>query len=249
MDVLYVVGNGSKQNNLELRISLRSICKYADNLGRVIVVGKPPSWLSDEVVRLEVADKYSYKHSNILNCIEEAINRGLVRGEFLYSSDDHFYIRKVNFDAYPYYQKVRELCRAVSKSDSYYQYHSSLYDTRRMLEKYGLPADNYAQHCNTHMHTEVFKSIIDLIHESYKLPFGVEPTTVIMNAWMTRPDAPKPVIRHDVKISRAITMQDLWKQIGDRECFSVGDSVFNGAPIRNLFSTEFPNKCRFENMV
>lgn len=246
MDIVYVLGDGSKQNNLELRISLRSICKYANGIGKVVVLGNPPVWLSDEVATLAVKDKYPYKHSNILLCIEKAIEAGLIKGEFLYSSDDHFYIRKVDFNSYPYFFKKTELCKTANKTDPYYQYHKSLYDTRCVLRKYGMPTINYSQHCNTHMHTGIFTDIIDIIHETYKLPYGVEPTTLIMNAWAMRSNAPHTVPREDVKITRADDLQSLWRQIGNRDCFSVGDSIFNGKAIRQLFAVEFPDKCLFE---
>ena len=37
MDVLYIVGTGSKHDNLELRWSLRSLAKFGRGVGRVIV--------------------------------------------------------------------------------------------------------------------------------------------------------------------------------------------------------------------
>ena len=74
MDILYVIGRGSQKNNLELRMSLRSICKYGKNIGKVIVAGTPPKWLSDEAEKLVVQDRYSYKHQNILLCIEKAVD-------------------------------------------------------------------------------------------------------------------------------------------------------------------------------
>lgn len=246
MDILYVIGNGSRKDNLELRMSLRSICKYAANIGRVIVAGYPPSWLSEEATKVEVADRFRYKHSNILKCIETVVESGLLKGEFLYSSDDHFYIRKVDFDNYPVYIKSKPLNRKVSKWDEFYKYHKSLYDTRRLLQKYHLPIENYAQHCNTHMRADIVKSISEMIRESYTFSYGVEPTTIVMNAWMARPDHPQPIPRDDVKITYAATMQQLWEKIGDRDCFSIGDAIFRGDAIGNLFATEFPNKCIFE---
>lgn len=246
MDVLYVIGNGSKHGNLELRMSLRSISKYADNLRNVVVVGSPPDWLSPEVKTLAIRDKYGCKHSNILACIEAAIDAGLVHGDFLYSSDDHFYIRKCDFDNYPYYHKADALRDRVLPGDKFYAYHTSIVETRKLLEKHHLPIKNYSQHCNTHMHTEVFKDIRDIVHESYKLSHGAEPTCLIMNAWMARPNHPTAVHRNDLKIRVAASMKELWRQIGNSECFSIGDSLFRNGSLRQLFATEYGVKCRFE---
>lgn len=246
MDILYIIGNGSTKDNLELRMSLRSISKYGTNIGKVIVAGSPPQWLSDDVVTVEIKDKYSYKHQNILHSIETVIDRGIVEGEFLYSSDDHFYVKPVDFNHYPYFYKC-ELRRSVSKTDPFYQYHKSLYDTYRLCTKYGLPTDNYSQHCNTHMHTDVFRTCRDIIHESYLLPYGVEPTSILMNVWQTLPNAPELELREDVKILHANTVSEIYEQIGDRDCFSIGDSIFSDEAIYEFFNQEYNIKSIFEN--
>lgn len=245
MDIVYVLGGGSLHNNIELRMSLRSISKYGSGIGKVIVVGAPPKWLSPEVLTLEVPNRYSYKHQNILNCIEKVVDKGLVEGDFLYSSDDHFYVKAVDFNQYPVFLKCN-LRTSVNKTDPYYQYHCSLYDTRLLCMKYGLPTINYSQHCNTHMHTEVIKSIREIIHESYTLPYGVEPTSIIMNAWQTRVDAPKAVKREDIKIQKASSIRDIYKQIGERDCFSIGDSIFRTKAIKDFFDREYGIKSIFE---
>lgn len=245
MDILYVIGRGSKKDNLELRMSLRSIARFGSNIGKVIVVGVPPKWLSADVSTLVVEDKYSYKHSNILLCIESAVDAGLVSGDFLYSSDDHFYCREVDFAHYPYYYKC-PLRDKVSRCDPWYKYHKSLYDTRILCEKHNLPVGNYSQHCNTHMHTDVIQKIKPIIHESYLLQFGVEPTSLIMNAWQTMPNPPQTEKREDVKITTATSLADIWRQIGDRDCFSIADSAFSYGAMQKFFEQEYNIKSVFE---
>ena len=245
MDIVYVVGTDSVHDNLEFRMSLRSIARYGYGIGKVVVVGYPPKWLSDEVEKVEVRDRYSYKHSNILMCIEHVVDLGIVKGDFLYSSDDHFYCREVDFDEYPYYIKG-VLRDSVYRNDPFYNYRKSLCDTRSLCLKHGMQAKDYSQHCNTHMHSEVIKSIREIIHESYGLPFGVEPTSLIMNAWQMREDAPKVTKRDDIKILRAKSLGDIWQQIGNRDCFSIGDSAFNGKAVREFFAEEYGIKSAFE---
>lgn len=40
MDILYILGNGSVHDNMEIRLSLRTVEKYAKNLDRVFIVFK-----------------------------------------------------------------------------------------------------------------------------------------------------------------------------------------------------------------
>ena len=245
MDIVYVIGTGSKHGNLELRMSLRSIEKFGSNIGSVIVVGSPPNWLSNDVVKVNVPDKYVYKHSNILWCLEKVVELGLVEGDFLYSSDDHFYCGYVDFDNYPYFLKG-DLRKNVNGLDPFYNYHKSLCDTRMLCEKHGFPTRNYSQHCNTHMHSEVIKRIKPILRESYGLPFGVEPTSMVMNAWSVLLECPDVVKRDDCKILKAKSIADIWEQIGDRDCFSIGDSAFTGKALHAFFREEYPFKSRFE---
>ena len=245
MDIVYVVGPNSGHNNIELRMSLRSIARFGLGIGKVVVVGTPPSWLSEEVEKVVVADKYVYKHSNILMCIEKIVDLGIVEGDFLYSSDDHFYCREVDFDNYPYYLKG-PLRETVNTLDPFYNYRKSLCDTRQLCIKYGFPTKCYSQHCNTHMHTEVIRAIKPVLHESYNLPFGVEPTSIVMNAWQTFPYAPDVTKREDLKILKARSIADIWEQIGDRDCFSIGDSAFAGRAMMSFFKAEYGIKSIFE---
>lgn len=246
IDIVYVVGLGSLHNNIELRMSLRSICRFGKNIGKVVIVGKPPAWISDEAVKVFVEDKYGYKHSNILRCIEKVVDDGIVHGDFLYSSDDHFYVKETDFGNYPYYIKSDHLRHNVLRTDNFYKYHKSLVDTRVFLENHGYPARDYSQHCNTHMNAEVVRDHKDLLHETYKLQYGVEPTSFIMNIWSTLPDAPKTTPRKDVKICGVSTVRELKLQMGDRECFSIGDAIFRTPAIRDFFAQTYPTKCIFE---
>lgn len=245
MDIVYIVGKNGKRDNFELRMSLRSIAKYGLNIGKVIVAGFPPRWLSNEVLTVSIPDKFSYKHKNILNCIERIVDKKLVVGDFLYSSDDHFYVKETDFDNYPYYLKG-ELRRSVNKTDPHYHYHRSLYDTRLLCEKYGLPTLNYSQHCNTHMHTEAIRVGSDIIQESYNLLYGVEPTSIIMNVWQTFTNPPSTQKRDDLKITIANNKDEIYTQIGSRESFSIGDNIWTSPGIKDFFNAEFDIPSIFE---
>lgn len=246
MDILYIVGKGSKHDNMELRYSLRSICKYGYGIGKIVIAGTPPDWLSSEAVQVCCSDPFQYKHSNILRCIENVVDKGLVDGDFLYSSDDHFYVRPTDFANYPYYYKSEQLRPFVDDMDRFYKYHKSLVDTRMILIKNNLPYRNYSQHCNTHMNADVVREHREMIHATFKLHYGAEPTSIIMNAWSIRPDFPNTTLRRDSKIDHADNLKHLHEQIGSREAFSIGDAIFNGHALQDFFNEEFPNKCVFE---
>ena len=247
MDILYILGKGSKHDNIELRMSLRSICKYGKNIDRVIVAGNPVDWLSDEVIKIPVPDKYGRKHLNIMNCIQTIVDMGVFKGEFLYSSDDHFYVHPVDFNNYPYWIKSKELRSKAIKGARCYGYHLSLVQTRELLMRHGFPIMNFEQHANTHMHAKVIKDFCEIIDESYKLERGSPPTSLVMNIWVTQEYGPKELVRRsDIKIREANSAEEIRNIVGTRDCFSIGDSIFTTNAITDFFNQEYPDKCRYE---
>ena len=56
-DIVYILGDGAAAiDDRPLRWSLRSLEKFATNVGRVVVCGRIPEWLSDEVVKVPSAE-------------------------------------------------------------------------------------------------------------------------------------------------------------------------------------------------
>ena len=153
MDILYVLGNGSKWDNNELRYSLRSIEKFGKNVGNVYVVGTDPGFLSDNVNLVRLEDCYCAKHKNILNNICEAVEYTNIGDEFLLSSDDHFYVKETDFNNYPIYckGKLPETYKQKCKNKGYYK---SLIDTKRILLNHNYPVYNFSWHGNTHISRE-----------------------------------------------------------------------------------------------
>lgn len=163
IDILYLVGpdGGARGDGTELRWSLRSVAKYARNVGRVIVAGYPPEWLSKEVARLAVPDgppglcmcKFRYLWRKAFAAIDEK----LVSGDFLVSCDDHFYTAPVDAEATPAYFRSLSL-RATEATDNERRdgeilYRRSLVATRETLVRAGYSARDCAGHCNFRCHT------------------------------------------------------------------------------------------------
>lgn len=247
MDILYILGTGSRHDNIEVRMSLRSIAKYGRNVGRVIVAGDPPEWMSDEVVKVPIPVKYSRKHHEMMHRIQYCVMNNIVDGEFLVSSDDHFYVKETDFDNYPYYYKSLALRNTAIQGERCYGYHMSLKQTRELLERHHLPIVNYEQHCNTHIHARIFKEYQDILNESYALERGSPPTTLAMNIWRTTDYAPKEIVkRADIKIKAANSAQNIMAMIGQNECFSIGDSIFATPAIMEFFLSQYPEKSKYE---
>jgi hypothetical protein len=99
-DVLYILGRGSKQNDIELRLSLRSIEKNARNLDRVFIVGNCPDWVQN-VIHIPEEDK-CFPFSNHMRKVYKAIEGGISEN-FLLMNDDFFMMKPFDVETYPYF--------------------------------------------------------------------------------------------------------------------------------------------------
>ena len=99
-DVLYILGRGSRLNDLELRLSLRCLEKNASNVGKVFIVGNCPEW-AQNIYHLSVEDTYQ-AWSNHFRKVYEAIDNG-ISDNFLLMNDDFYMMKPFDASTYPYY--------------------------------------------------------------------------------------------------------------------------------------------------
>ena len=247
MDILYVIGRGSRWDNNELRYSLRSIERFGKNIGNVYVVGYCPGFIDKSFVTwIPCTDAYSDKHKNILRCIERAVAQSDISDDFLLSSDDHFYIKDTDFDKYPYFRKGA-LPDHIEPNDTCVSYHTSLVSTYKVLKAAGLTTHKFCWHGNTHFNKTLFNdpqfaAIRDL---SYSMTGGCEPTCLMLNfALAKRPF--EFVQRHDRKFGDGTDAIEFANGIADgRECFSCSPGVMQSY-VAQWLQKNFPKKSHFE---
>lgn len=100
MDALYVLGNSSKYDNLELRLSLRSLEQNAKGLESVFIVGEKPCWIKN-VVHLPVDDVYT-RENNVFRKILTACDYDISEN-FFFMNDDFFIMKPIDMENYPYF--------------------------------------------------------------------------------------------------------------------------------------------------
>lgn len=245
MDVVYIVGNGSKWNNNELRYSLRSIEKHGKNIGRVFLVGDDPKFLSDEVTYLYCYDKYGpcFAHKNIEYKIQYAISTGQLPEHFLIASDDQFYIQDVDLDNYPVYYKNREIPYEVPEGHKPGSYWYSLLETRKLLLRRGLPIYQTNPHMYKHFDVQLYKDNIQLFNEAYRLPHGGEVSLLMGNLMIANGVEPQRI--NDCKVFQYNTQEELDRKLNDRHVFSISDSAIP-CGIGKYLAALFPDKSRYE---
>ena len=100
MDALYVIGKSSQYNNLELRLSLRSLEQNAHGLESVFIVGEKPDWIKN-IVYTPIDDVYT-RENNVFRKILTACKLDISKN-FLFMNDDFYMMSPFNMDEYPYF--------------------------------------------------------------------------------------------------------------------------------------------------
>lgn len=235
MDILYIIGAGSKWANNELRYSLRSVAKFGKNVGRIYVCGVNPGIISDKVAFIPCDDPYNTAHKNIQHKIDYAIRNSDIGEHFLLSSDDHFFVRDVDFDQYPYYCKGVMPNVAPDKSP----YQLSLAETHALLLRNNLPTFLMNPHCNTHITRSVWEKTADLRVAAMNLPHGGEINCILGNWYIANGTMPTAYIDCKVKSSNAVAM------LKDYHCLSIYDEAINNGMAEYLHKL-FPTPCEYE---
>lgn len=249
MDLLYFVGPEpvSKHGNQELRWSLRSVAKYARNLGRVIVAGYPPDWLSDEVVRFPVEDAPGdYKFWCIWKKLFAAIDAGVVEGEFIASGDDHFYTAPFDTDKTPFYYRRRGILPLEEQQSGGGGYRRYLAATRDLLVRNGYPCRDCAGHCNFRIDTkdapEVRRIVAD--YKGSLRYYGFDLASCFINVRSMREH-----IEWTFRKDHKVTSLDEDKEAVSCGQFSCDDAAFNNPAFMSYMAREFGSPCRFEKEV
>ena len=245
MDVLYTVGETSKHDNQELKWSLRSLAKYAKNLGKVIVAGYPPFWLADNVIRFPIPKLSTddFKHLHILRQIILAIKHGIVNGDFLLSSDDHFLTKPTDLENILFYKKndhVPIIYDDIKNNND--KYKISVAATSELLKKYGYSDVQCCFHKNTRLNSSVVNEIerlLNLEKNTELSKYGFDPTILFQNIYAK-------------KVPIEFQKSDDWKidkfkqEAIDSGAFSISDNAFLDKKFLEYMNSEFGKPCIFE---
>lgn len=244
MDILYIVGNGSKWGNNELRYSLRSIDMHGHGIDNVYLVGCRPDFVRSNVHFIPCADPYERKHKNIMHKIRYAIENSDIADHFLISSDDHFYNKDVDFENYPIYY-TKEIPESYDASLLKNGYYKSMLQTRELLLRHDLPTYQTNPHVNTHFRKDLYLKHRHIFDEAMNLPNGGETNCIMGNLMIA--DGATPVLFSDSKLSDARYGDGnlFAERVRDVECFSMSDKALRFG-IDKYLSHMFLHKSKYE---
>ena len=233
LTIAYILGDGSKHHNLELRLSLRSVEKHI-NPTRVIVCGHDPGFLSENVeyipnfpAKKEDDAAFGIKENLLALCSHPS-----TPDEFLLMNDDVFFLQPTK--EFPYYHKG-ELRGAMERIGSGIFY-GHLLATVTVLEKLNLPTKHFDGHWPIVYDKKKLFNIIN--EQNWDVPLGPTIRSLYCNTLGIEGE-----YADDVKANRPV---------GDWPAFCLGKSVisvsdesFDRKCQAHLLSL-FPDKSKYE---
>lgn len=235
MNAVYVLGAGSRHDNLELRCSLRSLERFVTGIDQVIVVGHRPNWMTG-VEFIPWPDRYPCKERNIMDKILQAC-RAMGSGEFLQVHDDYFALS---------YQVAAEVpnwsdgdLSAIAPKAFSAVYRRSLENTLNALALAGLPTYHFDVHTPIRYDAAKFPDIVG----GYDWEIRAGYTVKSLYANTAKLDF---VHLTDLKLRKPGPLRVVVEQLRGRPWWSVGDQALAGNEIRDLLLALYPKKSRFE---
>lgn len=253
MDVVYVIGTGSKWDNNELRYSLRSICRYGLGLGRVFIVGdKLPDFINPaKVTYIPCSDEPGNSPAqNVFKKIREVFRKTSLE-QFLLSSDDHFFINYTRFNDYPIMYKGDHMPEPGEKGIGGKVYTQTMIDTGRFIRDYLHYEDvrYYEGHTNKLYRRKEWEYLMKMglqewMHNKWRAEYGISTNAPMAATIMYFSPFRRCRYRKDVKLKHLNTPAD-WKELENANCFSIYDSAIKTG-VADYLAGLFPDPCYFE---
>jgi hypothetical protein len=243
IDVVYVIGNGSRWKDNELRFSLRSITKNLSNIGKIFIVGECPDYLKN-IIHIPAGDIFDpaiNADGNIITKVLAACEDKRLSETFLFINDDHLVIKPVNIAGVPPFHKGS----METFPDEYWNlnyWRKRLQMTKDVLLTKQLPCFHFDCHTPILMNKEKFKTIVAGF--DYKTGTGLTMKSIYGNSVY----GTDGILLTDQKktIFKYYKLQDVKERILPAQFLSFNDQGLNDS-LKWWLIEQFPNKCKYES--
>lgn len=230
VDIVYILGKGSLWSNNEIKHSLRSVDRFLKNKNRVFIIGELPSFVRN-VIHIPCDDAFDGHEKNITNKILKACNTTEISSNFLLFNDDHFLLKEVEANKFPYLYK-EDLAVTIESRKRDDEYKEALKNTYQLLKSKKVSTKNFDGHIPILYNKDTFRKIFNDIDWKNK-EYVIKSVYCNINKILGNLSA-------DCKINkRDISLVDVEEIIKDKLCFSIGDeAVRDNAAIRKMSNTK-----------
>lgn len=233
-DILIPLGNGSKQNNLELRYCLRSIELHLKEVGQVVIIGVKPDWVQN-IRFIPAQDSFNNweRAENIYKKILKGCKLDWLSEQFLYAHDDHFLLHDYVAGKFPDYH--RGLIRLKELQEKNPQQYRQMRNTTDALGYLGFDFDI---HCPMLIDKQCFISLFKNL-EWPDFGYGIK-------SYYGNNYADTSTEIEDLKFNEQLMRPSIYSVLDERQWFSIGDNSLTGGDMKQVLQELYPNKSKYE---
>jgi hypothetical protein len=147
-DIVYILGNGSRWRNNELRFSLRSLKNITH--ANVFIIGECPEWVRN-VTHIPAKDPYPHKQKNAIHKLTIATQTPDISDNFILMNDDFFILEptdieywykrtlqdtleEYNYGRRPYFEAIENTCHAYPNGLDYSLHVPFIYNKEKLAQ-------------------------------------------------------------------------------------------------------------------
>ena len=243
IDVVYVLGTGSKWNDNELRFSLRSLVANVSGIRNVFVVGSKPKFLQN-VIHIPANDEFEPAKNadgNIILKVLKACADERLSDNFLFINDDHLITEPVEVVEVPAFHKG-DMTAYESDFWKLNYWRGRLQRTMKTLSARGLSTFNFDCHAPMLMNKTRFVDIMNGF--DYADGIGLTMKSLYGNSEYT--DSGVLLTNEKQLIFRNYTLQELNECLSNCQFMAFNDQGLNNSLIYWLWS-KFPDQSEYES--
>lgn len=252
-DILIPLGKGSRHQDFELRMCLRSIEKHLKGVGNIFLVGEKPEWIQN-IIHIPARDnpnnwnrarniydkimagisyiddlKVDYvntrKHEMQVSCI-------CLSDNFLFMNDDHYLLTDYEAAEFPYYH--RGTIRGIDYGNNRPQTMQMDNTERLFLQS----INDFDIHCPIIYNKEKFKKSFPEKWPEHG--YGIKSMYCALN------EIEGEEIE-DLKFKEPLMKESIYQALEGRDWFSIGDKCLKSGAMKEVLETIYPDKSRYEN--
>jgi len=234
IDVVYILGTGSRCSNTEIRYSLRSLQKNFKGYRRVFIVGEFPAWLNTaRITHIPERDISTNKLVNAIYKIRKACQDTRITSKFILMNDDFFFLKPVR--DIKAFQKGTLFAMKNSHETKGGYYYRAICSTYEMLKNLDIkrPMD-YELHYPIMFDKKEFLKITNMV--------DWQNTGYIFRSMYGNLAEIPGMYRAD---SKAFDLDDL-KEMKNRDFLSTDNKVATARDFLRFIDRKFKSKCLFE---
>lgn len=246
MNLIYILGTGSKWDDNELKYSLRSVEKYLSGFEKVILVGERPDWIVN-VEHYYAPDFRHVKAGNVLMKIKAACSVPN-NDHFILMNDDFYFTAPTKASEIPLYfdKKLSDLEDKYKIGDVY---GGTITRTKKYLMDYGYSTLNFEVHYPFPVQSMLMAHLLNIDDFS-----GGYQARSLYGNMVTGGSKPfdfyntKPMFKIDLKKDLKLTHQNKAESlhlINNTDMFSISDQWLEKEG-KEMLQELFPVKSKYE---